>query len=136
MMIALPMALPAPVQYELRFQSLFDAGRAYAFPCDAAGHVDLDALSDRARGNYRRGKQECSKRDGKSETPSLPIGPIGCKPASSKALNRLRSKSATGCPQRNERSKCDTAHAPLRRGRARVLSARIKGVVAHAANGC
>ena len=52
MMIALPMALPAPVHYELRFQSLFDAGRAYAFPCDAAGHVDLDALSDRARENY------------------------------------------------------------------------------------
>lgn len=37
---------------ELRFQSLFDAGRAYAFPCDAAGHVDLDALSDRSRANY------------------------------------------------------------------------------------
>ena len=40
------------VQYELRFQSLFDAGRAYAFPCDAAGHVDLDLLSDAARENY------------------------------------------------------------------------------------
>jgi len=38
--------------YELRFQSLFDEGRAYAFPCDAAGHVDMDALSDRARQNY------------------------------------------------------------------------------------
>lgn len=38
--------------YELRFQSLFDAGRAYAFACDAAGHVDLDALSARARLNY------------------------------------------------------------------------------------
>ena len=52
MMIALPMAFEPQVHYELRFQSLFDAGRAYAFPCDAAGHVDLDALSDRARGNY------------------------------------------------------------------------------------
>ena len=40
------------VQYELRFRSLFDKGRAYAFPCDAAGHVDLDALSERARSNY------------------------------------------------------------------------------------
>jgi len=39
-------------QFELRFQSLFDAGRAYAFPCDQAGHVDLDALSSRARNNY------------------------------------------------------------------------------------
>jgi hypothetical protein len=37
---------------ELRFQSLFDAGRCYAFPCDAAGNVDMDLLSDRARENY------------------------------------------------------------------------------------
>ena len=38
--------------YELRFQSLFDEGRGYAFPCDAAGHVDLDSLGDKARHNY------------------------------------------------------------------------------------
>lgn len=38
--------------YELRFQSLFDQGRGYAFPCDAQGHVDMDALSERARLNY------------------------------------------------------------------------------------
>ncbi len=38
--------------YELRFHSLFQEGRAYAFPCDAQGHVDLDALSERARLNY------------------------------------------------------------------------------------
>lgn len=38
--------------YELRFQSLFNEGRALAFPCDAQGRVDMDALSDRARGNY------------------------------------------------------------------------------------
>jgi hypothetical protein len=38
--------------FELRFQSLFDEGRALAFPCDAAGHVNLDALSERSRGNY------------------------------------------------------------------------------------
>jgi len=38
--------------YELRFRSLFDEGRGYSFPCDAAGHVDLDALSDPARNNY------------------------------------------------------------------------------------
>ena len=42
----------ASVPYELRFQSLFDSGRGYAFPCDPAGHVDLDQLSDRARNNY------------------------------------------------------------------------------------
>lgn len=47
-----PRVSPEPVQYELRFQSLFDAGRAYAFPCDAAGHVDMDALSDTARDAY------------------------------------------------------------------------------------
>ncbi len=38
--------------YELRFQSLFSEGRALAFPCDKAGHVDLDSLSDRAMENY------------------------------------------------------------------------------------
>lgn len=39
-------------QFELRFQSLFDPGRGYAFPCDHVGLVDLDQLSDRARNNY------------------------------------------------------------------------------------
>lgn len=38
--------------YELRFESLFQAGRALAFPCDAGGGVKLDSLSDRARQNY------------------------------------------------------------------------------------
>jgi hypothetical protein len=38
--------------YVLRFQSLFDEGRAYAFPCDDKGLVDLDALSEKARNNY------------------------------------------------------------------------------------
>ena len=38
--------------FVLRFQSLFDTGRAYAFPCDAVGHVDMDALSERARNSY------------------------------------------------------------------------------------
>lgn len=39
-------------EYELRFQSLFDSGRGFAFPCDPEGQVDLDKLSDRARNNY------------------------------------------------------------------------------------
>jgi hypothetical protein len=39
-------------EFQLRFQSLFDPGRGYAFPCDAAGHVDLDALTETARNNY------------------------------------------------------------------------------------
>ena len=38
--------------YELRFQHLHDFGRAYCFPCDKDGHVELDALSDRAQDNY------------------------------------------------------------------------------------
>ncbi len=38
--------------FELRFCSLFDEGRAYSFPCDASGRVDLDALSERARNNF------------------------------------------------------------------------------------
>lgn len=38
--------------YEIRFQSLFHEGRALSFPCDAEGHVQMDALSDRARDNY------------------------------------------------------------------------------------
>lgn len=36
----------------LRFESLFDPGRGLIFPCDAQGHVELDALSDAARCNY------------------------------------------------------------------------------------
>lgn len=44
-------ATPAAA-FELRFQSLFHEGRGLAFPCDAGGHVDLDALSERARHNY------------------------------------------------------------------------------------
>ena len=43
---------PAPAGYEIRFQSLFNEGRALTFPCDAQGRVELDALSDRARTNY------------------------------------------------------------------------------------
>jgi hypothetical protein len=39
-------------RFELHFQSLFREGRGYVFPCDAGGHVDLDAMSDRLRANY------------------------------------------------------------------------------------
>ena len=47
-----PMLSYEGAQYELLFRSLFDEGRSYAFPCDAGGHVDIDALSDQARDNY------------------------------------------------------------------------------------
>jgi hypothetical protein len=41
-----------PAAYELRFQSLFNQGRALTFPCDERGQVHMDSLSDRARNNY------------------------------------------------------------------------------------
>ena len=42
----------AAPHYELRFRSLFDAGRSYGFPCDECGHVDMDALSASALDGY------------------------------------------------------------------------------------
>jgi hypothetical protein len=39
-------------QFQLRFQSLFDPGRGYAFPCDQDGQVDMNRLSEKARTNY------------------------------------------------------------------------------------
>ena len=38
--------------HELRFRSLFNEGRGYAFPCDRHGTVDIDELSERGRRNY------------------------------------------------------------------------------------
>jgi hypothetical protein len=38
--------------YEIRYQPLSGQGPELSFPCDAEGHVQLDALSDRARNNY------------------------------------------------------------------------------------
>lgn len=42
----------ASERFELWFASLFKEGRGLSFPCDPAGLVDLDALSERARLNY------------------------------------------------------------------------------------
>jgi hypothetical protein len=39
-------------RFELRFRALFKQGRSYAFPCDAHGYVDIDALSENSRLNY------------------------------------------------------------------------------------
>jgi hypothetical protein len=41
-----------PSPFQLCFHSLLDRGRAYAFPCDGTGKVDLDELSECARNNY------------------------------------------------------------------------------------
>lgn len=46
------MSCQQQARYELRFRSLFNEGRGYAFPCDPSGSVDLDALSHKARLNY------------------------------------------------------------------------------------
>lgn len=43
-------------RYELRFRSLFDDGRAFAFPCDADGQVDFAAMSERARRSYHHAR--------------------------------------------------------------------------------
>ena len=50
--IASPGAEACAATHRLRFESLFDPGRALAFACDARGEVRLDTLSDRARLNY------------------------------------------------------------------------------------
>lgn len=38
--------------FELRFDSLHDAGRSLRFPCDGGGSIELDMLGERARDNY------------------------------------------------------------------------------------
>jgi hypothetical protein len=38
--------------YVLRFDSLFQEGRGFAFPCDPAGHVDMDRMPERLRNAY------------------------------------------------------------------------------------
>jgi hypothetical protein len=40
-------------RYELRFQSLYEPGRALSFPCDSQGRVDTERLSEKARDNLR-----------------------------------------------------------------------------------
>jgi hypothetical protein len=47
-----PVRAERSAQFEIRFQSLFREGRGMAFPCDATGRVNLDALSERGRSNY------------------------------------------------------------------------------------
>ena len=43
---------PEKCNYELRFTSLSSKRREFAFPCDRAGRVDIDELTDRGRSNY------------------------------------------------------------------------------------
>lgn len=50
--MATPLAVVDANLFEVHYKSLFVPGRGLAFPCDAGGHVDLDALTSRARNNY------------------------------------------------------------------------------------
>ncbi len=50
--ICIQTATSTQQRYELRFQSLFNQGRAMVFPCNEQGLVDIDSLSERARENY------------------------------------------------------------------------------------
>jgi hypothetical protein len=38
--------------FQLFFRSLIRGGHGFSFACDAQGHVDMDAMNDRARNNY------------------------------------------------------------------------------------
>jgi hypothetical protein len=39
-------------RYELRYTGLSSERRDFSFPCDEAGRVDIDELTDRSRTNY------------------------------------------------------------------------------------
>lgn len=47
--LASPSNAPA---FMLRYRSIFNEGRGYAFPCDATGRVEMDSLSKLALNNY------------------------------------------------------------------------------------
>jgi hypothetical protein len=51
-MATIDSAAPPRGVFVLRFRSLFNAGRALAFPCGPDGTVDLDGLSEQARCSY------------------------------------------------------------------------------------
>jgi hypothetical protein len=50
--MAQTVSMPFESEFEVHFRSLLRRGLELIFPCDPAGRVDLDALSDRARANY------------------------------------------------------------------------------------
>jgi hypothetical protein len=47
-----PVAAHRPERVELRFAHRRNDRKSLAFPCDAAGRVDLDALDERSRNQY------------------------------------------------------------------------------------
>ena len=48
-------------RYELRFQSLFHSGRALTFPCDRQGEVHWEAMTDGARANFLRARDNVGR---------------------------------------------------------------------------
>lgn len=60
-------------EFQLRYQSLFNNGRAYAFPCDSQGRVDLDRLSDRARITYLYARAMVGREVGAPEVERLAV---------------------------------------------------------------
>jgi hypothetical protein len=62
------------VCFELRFESLFQQGRALAFPCDERGRVELDRLSERARRNYLYARAVVGR---EFATPAVVLGQVG-----------------------------------------------------------
>lgn len=46
------MAFPVCENHALCFLALEDGSEGYAFPCDPAGHVELDSLTERERMDY------------------------------------------------------------------------------------
>ena len=48
----IPIMSGSNAAFELRFRHLSKPGRAFAFPCDAEGKVDLDGMSERCRNSY------------------------------------------------------------------------------------
>ena len=51
-MNAVPLPLNPPTRYTLRFEPLASGLRTLSFPCDEAGHVLLDELSEPAKRLY------------------------------------------------------------------------------------
>jgi hypothetical protein len=47
-----PSSAHRPARVELRFAHRRNDRKSLAFPCDAAGRVDLDALDERSRNEY------------------------------------------------------------------------------------
>ena len=58
--------------WELRFEPLYGGQRGYAFPCDAEGHVNMDALGERALQNYLYARATDGPRDFLAKPASVP----------------------------------------------------------------